>query len=447
MNREWIKARQTRYGAYLATYVIIIFAVLGAVNWLANRHNKSFDTTANKRFSLSDQTNKVVSGLKNDVTISYFEQPSNFTRGRDLLDRYKSLSTKLHVNYIDPEKKPDVARAAGVRSYGAIILDNGVKKEEAKSLSEEEITGALIRVLKNGVRNVCFLTGSGEHPLDETGRGGYSVFKDALEKNNYKTRAISILEKPEIPKDCSVIVIAGPDKDYFDAPINAIKTYLDAGGKALFLLDPPIQRGAIPNAGTPNLVKFLASYGITPEDDLILDVSGIGPDPTAPVVQKYEAQPITNGFRYATLFPLSRSLEVKTDTGVQKLFSTSEDSYATTSLKPPITLDRAKARKGPFVIAAANKLTTGGGRFVVVGSSDWAGNSLLGAPVGNRDLLLNMMNWLTADEDLISIRPKDPEDRRLNLNSRQMRLVFFSSVVFLPLIVIGSGLMVWFKRR
>ncbi len=447
MNADWIKARQTRYGAYLATYIIVIVAVLGAANWLANRYNKSVDTTANKRFSLSDQTKKVVSGLKNDITINYFEQSSSFARGRDLLDRYQNLSPKLRINYIDPEKKPDIARANGVRTFGTIVIDNGIKKEEAKSLTEEEVTGALIRVLKNGVRNVCFLTGSGEHPLDETGRGGYSVFKDALEKNNYKTRAISILEKPEIPKDCSVIVIAGPDKDYFDAPINAIKTYLGAGGKALFLLDPPIQRGAIANPGTPNLVKFLASYGITPEDDLILDISGIGPDPTAPLVQKYETHPITSGFRYASLFPLSRSLDVKTDTGVQKLFSTSEDSYATTSLKPPITLDRTKARKGPFVLAAADKLSTGGGRFIVVGSSDWAGNSLLGAPVGNRDLALNMMNWLTADEDLISIRPKDPEDRRLNLNGRQMQLLFLSSVIFLPLIVIASGLMVWFRRR
>ncbi len=80
----------------------------------------------------------------------------------DLLDRYKNLSNKLQVNYIDPDKKPDLARAAGIRSYGSIVVQNGLKKQEAKSLSEEEITGALIRSLKSGDHTACFVTGSGE---------------------------------------------------------------------------------------------------------------------------------------------------------------------------------------------------------------------------------------------------------------------------------------------
>ena len=66
---------------------------------------------------------------------------------------------------------------------------------------------------------------------------------------------------------------------------------------------------------------------------------------------------------------------------------------------------------------------------------------------GNRDLFLNMMNWLSSDEDLISIRPKEPEDRRLMLSRRQMSMIFSSSVIGLPLIVVVAGLMVWWKRR
>src|SRR6185295_10192657 len=92
----------------------------------------------------------------------------------------------------DPDKKPQQAKAAGIRSYGQIFVDSGKKKEEAKSLTEEEITGALIRSLKSGERNVCFLTGSGEHSLEDSGRSGYSQAKEALEKSNYKTRTISL---------------------------------------------------------------------------------------------------------------------------------------------------------------------------------------------------------------------------------------------------------------
>src|SRR5579872_224991 len=193
MNTEWLKARQTRYGAYVLTYLVVIIAVLGGTNWLANRHNKSYDSTANKRFSLSDQTVKVVKGLNRDVSITYFDKQTEFSRARDLLDRYNNLSSKLHIDYVDPDKKPQVAKAAGVRTYGTIYI-SGIRKEEAKSLTEEDITGALIRSLKSGERNVCFVSVSGEHGIDDSGRTGYSAAKDSLEKNNYKTRTISLLQ-------------------------------------------------------------------------------------------------------------------------------------------------------------------------------------------------------------------------------------------------------------
>src|SRR5262249_16808471 len=174
-------------------YLIVILAVLSAANWLANRHNKSIDSTSNKKFSLSDQTVKVVKGLTKDVTITDYDKTSAFTTPRDLLDPYTNLSSKLHLAYVDPEKKPQIAKLAGVRSYGQVFVDSGAKKEEAKSLTEEEITGALIRSLKSGERIACFVTGSGEHGLDDTGRSGYSSVKEALEKSNYKTKTISLL--------------------------------------------------------------------------------------------------------------------------------------------------------------------------------------------------------------------------------------------------------------
>src|SRR5712691_5852522 len=193
MQSDWMKTRQTKYTLYVTVYLLVMIAVLGAANWLANRHNKSIDSTSSKKFSLSDQTVKVVSGLKNDVTITDYDKTSSFTTSRDLLDRYGNLSSKLHVVYVDPAKKPQLARAAGIRAYGQIMVDSGTKKEEAKSLTEEEVTGALIRSLKSGERNVCFVTGAGEHGLDDSGRTGYSNAKEALEKSNYKTRTISLL--------------------------------------------------------------------------------------------------------------------------------------------------------------------------------------------------------------------------------------------------------------
>src|SRR5579863_3833726 len=106
MRTDWLKKRQTKYTAYASAYIIVILGVLGAVNFLANRYDKSYDATANKQFSLSDQTVKLVKGLSRDVKIIDFDESTRFPQAKDLLDRYAALSPKLHVEYIDPVKKP-----------------------------------------------------------------------------------------------------------------------------------------------------------------------------------------------------------------------------------------------------------------------------------------------------------------------------------------------------
>src|SRR5436190_4111260 len=129
MAANWLKTRQTKYTAYAGAYTLVILGVLGAVNFLANRYDKSLDTTANKQFSLSDQTIKVVSKLPRDIHITYFDEANRFPQARDLLDRYSSLSPKLHVTYIDPVKKPQQAKSAGFRRDITILVDSGLRKE------------------------------------------------------------------------------------------------------------------------------------------------------------------------------------------------------------------------------------------------------------------------------------------------------------------------------
>jgi ABC-type uncharacterized transport system involved in gliding motility auxiliary subunit len=451
MASEWIKARQTRYGAYVALYVIVILAVVFAANYLAKNHNKTVDVTSNKQYTLSDQTKKVVGDLKKTVDVYYFDKSDNYERARDILDRYRNLSPRLDVKYVDPDKKPDVARVEGVHAMGDIIFDSGAKKETAKALTEEELTGALIRVLKSGARIACFVQGSGEHQLDESGREGYSVFKAALEKNNYKTQVISLIEKPEVPKECNIVVVGGPKRDYLQPAIDALKNYIVAGGHALFEFDPVLNLPDEKLGDTPGLAALVETWGITANSDVILDLSAASQlfGQTSPVVGSYESHPITRPMGdNASVFPLSRSLTVKSP--AEKLFSTTAASYALTNPKLPIhESDLEKAAKGPFVLGAAATVGSGAtaGRVVAIGSSNWVGNQILSAPMANRDLALNTMNWLTSDEDLISIRPKEPEDRRLRITGRGTATIFWISVVGLPMIVIASGVSVWWKRR
>jgi gliding motility-associatede transport system auxiliary component len=456
VNTELLKARQTKYVAYVTLYIVVTLAVVTVANVLANRYDKSYDATANKRYSLSDQTIKVVKGLKQDATITYFAQDSQFSAAKDKLDMYANLSPKVHVVYIDPDKKPLVAQQAGFKNLNTAIVQIGGNKNEAKSNSEEDITGAMIRDLKNTTRTVCFVSGSGEHRIDDPQRGGYSRFKDLLAKDSYEAKTISLLEKPEVSSDCTVLVLGGPTADYQQPEVDAIKKYVEDGGRALILLDPPLKFGRPVVADNDALNAVLTDWGVTAEKDVILDPVGqaVGLGPQVVLVTGYDSHAIVNEMKgTATVFPLSRSLVLKDGpkSTVEKLFESSKSSVAGTKLDSPEVDPRdPKNKQGPMTIAVAGSYRTGKdnsqGRFVVIGSSYWATNSFV-TQIGNPDFALNTINWLSSDEDLISIRPKEAEDRKLTMNKSQVNWVGFTSLLLIPLLVVGTGLSVWWRRR
>lgn len=458
MASQWLKARQTKYAAYATIYIVVVIAAVVVANILADRYNKSFDATSNKRYSLSEQTAKIVKGLKQDATITYFDQSTRFREAKDLLDQYANLSRRVHVEYVDPDKNPQLAREEGIRNLGTAVVQIDAKKEEAKSMSEEGITGAFIRDLKSTTRTVCFVTGSGEHQPDDRQREGLSGFKGLLSKDDYESKTIDLLQKAEVPSDCTTLVIAGPTRNYEQPEVDAIKKYVEDGGRALLMLDPPLKLGHSEIADNDALTNLLQSWGVTLSKDLILDLNPIGQlagvGPQVALVTSYSSQPIVNDMKgTATGFPLARSMEIKsTDkTSVQKLFDSSSSSLATSNLSSAsVNVNDPKNKKGPLTIAAAGTYNTGKenaeGRFVVVGSSSWAANSFINF-TGNSDLVLNAINWLASDEDLISIRPKQQEDRRITMTRAQLNLVRLTSQFALPLAVVIVGVGVWWKRR
>lgn len=454
-----MEARQTKYAAYVTMYLLVVIAIVSVANVLANRYNKSYDATANKRYSLSDQTAKIVKGVSQPINITYYDKTSGFQGAKDLLDRYSTLSPKVHLNYVDVDKNPTVARAAGVTKYGTAVVQIGAKTQDAKSMSEEDVTGAIIRDLKSNTRNVCFVTGSGERQIDDTDRAGVSHFKDLLSKDEYTSKAINLLEKAEVPSDCTVLVVGGPKNDYAQPEVDAIKKYVEGGGRAMFLLDPPLKIGR-PTADNEPLDTVLQGWGVTPDKDLLLDLSPVGQllgvNEEVALVSTYDSHPIVNDLKgTATGFPLARSLTIKnTDKStVTKLFESSDSSLATSKLdsaKLSVNPNDPANKRGPLVLAAAGTYNTGKenseGRFVVVGSSSWVANSFISFN-GNSDLAMDAMNWLSSDEDLISIRPKPPEDRKVNMTGAQFNWVRLSSQFLFPGALLLAGLSVWWRRR
>lgn len=458
MAGQWLKARQTRYTAYAVVYILVVLVAVVVANVLANRYDKSWDATKNKQYSLSEETAKLVKGVHEPITITYFNQSTHFAEGKDLLDEYKDISSNVHVKFVDPDKDPQLARQDGVQNLGTAVVQVGDKRETAASMDETGITGALIRDIKTSTRTVCFVSGSGEHQIDDSGRDGLSQLKDKLTQDTYETKTINLITNAEVPSDCTALVIAGPTHNYDQPEVAAIQKYVENGGRAMFLLDPPLQLGNYDVADNSALTSMLAGWGVALDKDLILDLNPIGQltgmGPQVALVTSYETQPIVSGMKGSvTGFPLSRSMQIH-DTGktsVQTMFDSSATSLATSNLSSPeINVKDPNNKKGPMTLAAAGTYETGKsgsqGRFVVVGSSTWLSNGFLNFN-GNSDLALNAINWLASDEDLISIRPKPAADQHITMTRAQLSVVRLTSQFVLPLIVIFFGVFIWWKRR
>jgi ABC-type uncharacterized transport system involved in gliding motility auxiliary subunit len=213
----------------------------------------------------------------------------------------------------------------------------------------------------------------------------------------------------------------------------------------------------------PNLAKLLSDWNVTARNDLVIDQNPVaqlfGTSPAMPLIVKYGTSPIVQPITgRATLFPLSRSFEVgkeaKTGTTADSLCETSGESFDVADFNPKmekVEFRPGKDLKGPLTVAAAGTVPGEGekrteGRFVAVGTSLIAANNFLNFQ-SNRDFVMNSVNWLSADEDLISIRAKPPDSQRLNMNARQMGQVLYLGVFGIPLLIIAAGFLTWWQRR
>jgi ABC-type uncharacterized transport system involved in gliding motility auxiliary subunit len=258
-----------------------------------------------------------------------------------------------------------------------------------------------------------------------------------------------------IPPNCTMVVTAGPQNDYLPQEVEVLHKYIQGGGRALLMLDAGVE--------LPNLAKLLSDWNVTARNDLVIDMNPVaqifGTSPAMPLIVKYGASPIVQPLtNRATLFPLSRSFEVgkeyKAGASADSLCETSADSYDVTDFNPKmekVAFRPGKDLKGPLAVAVAGTVTgqvekKSEGRFVATGTSLIAANSFLSFQ-GNRDFIMNSINWLSADEDLISIRPKPPESQHLTMTAQQMRQVLFLGVFGIPLFIVAAGVLVWWQRR
>jgi ABC-type uncharacterized transport system involved in gliding motility auxiliary subunit len=468
--------REAKFGTVAVVSAVVVLAILIAINYLGVRHNKRWDLTAAKQFTLSEQTRKILGGLQKPVAIKVFATPNDFQRFRDRLDEYQYASKQVSIEYIDVDKYPSRAQQYQVQQVGTVVFDYGGRTERVTSDGEQELTNGLIKVLQGKQNKVYFVQGHGERSTDASAREGYSTISSSLTSENFAVDKLVLAQQKEVPADASVVIVAGPKTDLFAPEIDMIKRYLAKGGKVFFLLDPPEKEGS---GEIPGISALLKDWGIEVGNNVVVDVSGmgqlLGTGPETPVAAKYQSHPITDRFELLTAYRLARSVAPITGgtSGKfpQTLVETSANSWGETDVKLLISSGQVKRdldkgdKAGPVSLAAAvsapatdtppppagakpedantNKPET---RIVVFGDSDFASNGWLGIQ-GNRDLFLNTVNWLAQQENLISIRPRDPENRGITLTAGQQELIFYVTVLFIPGVILLAGVFTWWRRR
>ncbi|MBF0368455.1 MAG: GldG family protein [Magnetococcales bacterium] len=458
--QRFIGRRSTKYGVNTFFMVAIFLVIVTLVGVMSVRYKARIDLTQTERYSLSPQTVKVLKSLDREVEAIAFYRSDERTRQamHDLLKEYSYHSPNFNFWFVDPDKKPAESAKYGVTSYRTTLIRSDGKQEIVGFESENKVTNALLKVIRDEIKTIYFLTGHGEKGIADKAQNGYAAVKEALEKEHHVVKELALSQNPEVPKDASVVVIAGPQADLMPSEMERIDAYVRQGGRLLVLADP---------GPLPVLTSILEGYGFTLNEDIVIDNQSqmFGANYLTPVIGGYHKEhPITREFNIFTFFPVARSVSVVEDPGLGRfnLAHTSTGSFAVIGgelEEDNPEFDETKHTKGPLTVAAVAGVRVEGGdisgegeglnkfgKVVLFGDSDFAANGLIQS-AGNRDLFLNTVDWLAEEAALIAVRHKEPGLTPLTLTGTQGKLVFWLSVIIMPTFVLALGAGFLARRR
>jgi ABC-type uncharacterized transport system involved in gliding motility auxiliary subunit len=467
------RRRQSRYAAIAGTSVVVMLAILIAVNYLSNKRNKRWDLTANSVNSLSEQSLRVLGDLTSPLKLVVIDRGAQLEGHRPRMSMYDNASTQVSVEFLDAEGDPIRAKQYGITAVPTIVVEYMGREEKVTTVEERDITSAVIRAVTGTKRKMYFVQGHGEKDPKSSDRTGYAGIVQLLQGDNIEVEPLVLTQHKEIPADATVVAMVGPTTEPLDEELDQIRQYLEKGGKLLLMLDPAIGERA---QSLPKLRALALNWGIEVGNDIVLDVSGRSNNPTFAVASPpYPSHPVTSDFGQSTVFPIARSVTPVSSAPqgktVQKMVETSPNAWAEVDLaglqagkqEPEMNAENGD-RPGPVGIAAtataavekpaeekkadskepaADPPQT---RIAVFGDSDFASNAV-GNSVGNADLFLNTVSWLTAQENLIAIRPRESSDSRLNITPQGINLIRWFSLLLLPGAVIATGIYTWSRRR
>ena len=441
-----------------------------------------FDWTSTGIHTLAPKTLDALEKIKQgdrEIKAIYFEIPTQghlaksafFANQRveDMLRAYQiRAGTKFKVQLVDMYREPLLVKeyngAPGTTVFERIAPtpNESLPRRQSVTVSEvmhksstprgqplfkgeQAFTTALARLMDERERTICFLTGHEESPLDSPAPNGLTRLRAQMKRENYKAKAIDLLSKITptretsvvVPKECQAVVLAGPQQPFTDSEIDALYAYFEGGGGLVILVDPFVNHNAA-------LLTRKLGVDIIPGPvfDTVAVQSGFQPVPALKVHK------ITNDLRRAGSRAVLRQAVPLVKLASAKLPVT---TLLESSSKSKAFVDGIADPVGPFALAvavgASGLRQPGQGRAVIFGDSDIMQNEWIVKGAAHADLILNSIHWSAGYEDRITITPKDPDMRLLELTSREGLLVLATTGGLIPLCIALLGGFIWRRRR
>ncbi len=454
--RQALTGRQARYGSNAVVMIIAFLGILIVANVLIYNYAKRWDLTKDQTHTLAPETIATLKKMPEKVTaLAFFTTRIPSDTARQLLEDYKvSSGGNFDYQFINPESDPVAANAAKVTQDGSVVVEVGQRQEVVTSVTEQDLTSALIRLSASGQKTIYLLTGHGEYDYSGTGDKSLSDAQTALTSKSYVVKQLSLLTDHKIPADAAVIMVAGAQKPVSTDEVTLIKDFVAKGGSLIYLADPtPVtQFGDSPDP----LADYLdQNWGIKLGQDFIIDNTSQYPGLAIADPSAYGYHPITNALigKTVSIFPSARSVSTHAINNVTQtiLAKTSSQSWAETDLKAlaqnQYNFNQATDIQGPVSLAVAAENSSTKSRVVVFGNSSFAVNAYY-TQYGTGDLLVNSVDWAAKQDNLINLTTKTTTQRVLvPPQNYVMSLIFLGFVFLIPGAVVVSGILVWVQRR
>ncbi len=454
--RGFFTGRQARYGSNALIMALAFAGILIVGNVLAEQNPvKVADLTEDKVNTLSPELSAALKTLPQKVTATAFFSQSSTATAEQLLGNIKAASNgKFDYQFINPDRDPQAAISAGITGDGKILLQMGQQKEIVASASESEILKGLLRLLNPGNNVVYFLTGHGEHDIEQSGDTSMTRAKSTLESKNYGVKTLNLLADNKIPDDASTIVIAGPIKPVSENEVKLLKDYLANGG-SLIVMEDATALTDFGEAKDPLAEMLSADWGISFDNDIVIDLNS--PQPTTAAAAYYDtSHAVTRNMNnLVTFFPFTQSLTTSPVDGVtvNALVQTGQNSWGEKDFQSltqgggPPSYDEATESLGPLALVVAGENSNTQGRVVVFGGSNFAIDANFDA-YGNGDMFVNSVDWAAEQENIANITPKTPTDRTFNPPQELHWIgILLSSVFIIPGLILLGGISAWVTRR